>query len=219
MYVVYKVKNKLNDKVYIGVHKTKNINDSYLGSGVLIKKAVEKYGKECFEKDILHICETRNEAYSLERSYVDDQFIVNQKTYNLRLGGMGGSAKNRKFSENHRKKLSESAKARAEKKDMWVYNDEKKKEIGKKISESKKGIFHNDRNHLSEIQKNRKLATNIETGERTWVDKDTQLQLPLLESKLYSAIVQYNSGKKVIIGKKKLRSICEQNNISHLLED
>lgn len=217
MYVVYKVKNTLNNKIYIGVHKTEDINDSYLGSGVMIKKAVEKYGAECFEKDILHICETRKEAYSLEREYVDEKFIANQKTYNLRLGGMGGSAKNRKFSESHRKKLSEAAKKRVH--TMWMYDDKKKEEIGKKISEAKKGVFNNDRNHLSNIQKNRKMATNIETGERAWVDKDAELQLPLIETKLYSAIDQYNSGRKVIMGKKKVRNICEQKNIAHLLKD
>ena len=47
-FTIYKVTNLLNNKYYIGMHRTTNPNDGYLGSGVAIKKAIKKYGKEAF---------------------------------------------------------------------------------------------------------------------------------------------------------------------------
>ena len=33
MHYLYKIENKLNGKIYIGVHSTEDINDEYLSSG------------------------------------------------------------------------------------------------------------------------------------------------------------------------------------------
>lgn len=90
VYVVYKVTNTINQKIYIGFYGTKNPKDSYLGSGDKIKLAVSKYGKENFIKEILFTFNSEKEARAKEAELVDSDFIRRSDTYNLIIGGGGG---------------------------------------------------------------------------------------------------------------------------------
>lgn len=91
MYYVYKTTNIVNNKIYIGVHSSENINDDqYLGSGKIIKQSILKYGRDKFKREILYQFETADEAYSMQKMIVDMQFLKRKDTYNIRHGGQGG---------------------------------------------------------------------------------------------------------------------------------
>ncbi len=85
-YTIYKITNKLNGKSYIGKHQTKELDDGYMGSGKLIRRAIQKHGVENFHKEILHVFETEVEMNEAEKSLV----VLNENSYNLCPGGQGG---------------------------------------------------------------------------------------------------------------------------------
>ena len=73
-YFIYKTTNSLNGKYYYGAHSTENINDGYLGSGVALKKAIQKYGKENFYREIVEFCNGENEMYLKEEKIVEGHY-------------------------------------------------------------------------------------------------------------------------------------------------
>lgn len=103
-YLIYKTTNLVNGKFYIGAHITSNKEDGYLGSGKLLLKAISKYGRGAFKKEILYICENRKEMYAKEASVVCENLVKNEACYNLIPGGRGGTGK--KMSEDSKKKIS-----------------------------------------------------------------------------------------------------------------
>lgn len=89
-YLIYKVTCTINGMIYIGYHSTDNINDDYLGSGKYLLSAIKKYGRENFNKEILHIFENKKDALLKEAEIVNREFIRRKDTYNLKIGGEGG---------------------------------------------------------------------------------------------------------------------------------
>ena len=107
-YTIYKTTNTVNNKIYVGKHQTENINDSYLGSGVSLEKAIKKYGKKFFIKEILYIFDNEEEMNLKEIELVTEEFIKRKDNYNKSLGGEGGSNfKGKKHTDETKQKLSE----------------------------------------------------------------------------------------------------------------
>lgn len=88
-HLVYQITNRINNKIYIGIHSTENIDDEYLGSGTQIRRAVEKYGIENFKKEILFDFDNPEEMILKESELVDRKFIARKDVYNIKTGGVG----------------------------------------------------------------------------------------------------------------------------------
>lgn len=81
---VYRIRNKLNGKTYIGQRKVSRDKAwrSYMGSGSLIKQAVTKYGKENFVKEFLGYAWSRSELDEIEYELIQKEWEKGLGQYN-----------------------------------------------------------------------------------------------------------------------------------------
>jgi len=91
---LYLIINKETKEIYVGIRSClgnpeEDIN--YFGSGVKIKKEVERLGKVSFKKVILAVCPTREMVAALEALVVNEDFLKKQYTLNLAIGGSIGN--------------------------------------------------------------------------------------------------------------------------------
>lgn len=101
-YIVYQTVNKINNKIYIGVHGINDpeVFDGYIGNGVDIYRpstykhpktyfqyAVNKYGPKAFIRTTLQTFDNEESAYKLEEELVNEDFLNRSDVYNLELGG------------------------------------------------------------------------------------------------------------------------------------
>ena len=102
-WIVYCTVCSKNNKIYIGVHKTKDPTtlDGYIGGGWEIgteikhpktayEYALKKYGYAAFTRYTFYIADNEDDAYNLERKIVNVDFVKNKNNYNTHLGGKGG---------------------------------------------------------------------------------------------------------------------------------
>lgn len=87
---IYKTTNLLNNMYYIGMHSTNNIDDGYLGSGTRLCRAIRKYGKDNFRREILEYLPDRNSLALRESEIVTSELIIDDLCMNLKPGGRGG---------------------------------------------------------------------------------------------------------------------------------
>lgn len=105
LYLLYKITNNINGKIYIGKHKTNRLDDEYFGSGKILNFAKAKYGLENFTKTILFYCANEEEMNLLEKTVVTPEFCQRDDTYNLKAGGEGGGQKGIKRSESTKARM------------------------------------------------------------------------------------------------------------------
>jgi hypothetical protein len=92
LYTVYQTRNLKTGHLYVGVHVTKDPNDSYLGSGDRLKAAIRKYGRASFKKEVLFVFDNAEDMAAKEAEIVTREFVDREDTYNLVPGGFQGDA-------------------------------------------------------------------------------------------------------------------------------
>lgn len=86
-YIIYKTTCNINNKFYIGQHRTNNLNDTYLGSGKLLNEDINKYGPQNFTKEILFVYDNFDDMNNKEIDIVTPEFVAREDTYNMIVGG------------------------------------------------------------------------------------------------------------------------------------
>ena len=90
---IYKIINKFTGKIYIGQksNQSPEKSKSYYGSGKYIKRAIKKYGKNNFIKEIVEECTSQSQLNAREQYWIEKLDSVNPDIgYNLQYGGLGG---------------------------------------------------------------------------------------------------------------------------------
>jgi group I intron endonuclease len=110
--VIYITTNLINGKQYIG--RDSHNNPNYYGSGTFLKKAIRKYGRENFKKEILEVCQSEDHL-SIREEYWLNYYDAgnNPMFYNIHnhSHGSGSGEKSSWYGKRHceitKKKLSE----------------------------------------------------------------------------------------------------------------
>lgn len=168
--VIYITTNLINGKFYIG--KDVANNPSYLGSGLLLKKAIRRYGINNFKKEILEICDSQELLCEREKYWINKLKSTDRKIgYNIAEGGTGGDTftnlsetkkqivlKKRESSmreirktKDYRDKLSKRTK------DMWM-DDSHKEKISTKMKGRKIGWADKISNSIKEWHKTNPIS-------------------------------------------------------------
>jgi hypothetical protein len=128
---IYLLIDKRNGKKYIGKHNGGKKN--YFSGGLLPNKIIKKYGKDIFERVILHEnIETEDELDNLEKFYIK-KYNTFEDGYNLTEGGDGGG-------NWINKKSKEEIERIANQKREKLKGREFSKEAKDKMRDAKKGI-------------------------------------------------------------------------------
>jgi group I intron endonuclease len=168
MAYIYRIKNKITKKSYIGESKGKDVKWRWNEHKKTIEKnkgcpalrdAVKKYGIENFEFSIIIIC-FDDERFKYEKEYIKKYNTVVPYGYNITSGGEGGGFQGKKHTEQMKTDLRNKSKQK------YIDNPE----LRKQISERNKIIMKNPeirekiKNGLLNSEKWKKAKQENRTG-------------------------------------------------------
>lgn len=133
---IYKTTCNVNNKFYVGMHSTDNLEDGYIGSGKRLWYSINKYGKENFTFEILESHPNREELVKREKELVNEEFIKNELCLNLKPGGTGGFCSEDSSKGGKKSKIIQDI--------LRKNNPEWVKRWKSKISNSQKKLYNND---------------------------------------------------------------------------
>ena len=108
---IYLTTNTVNNKKYIGQHLGE-FTTEYLGSGKILKQAIDKYGKENFTVILLDIANSKEELDNLEKKYIEEyNALYEDNFYNIHEGGTGGNTKQGYSFDEYKNYISKESKS------------------------------------------------------------------------------------------------------------
>jgi len=87
---IYKTTNIINNKYYIGMHSTNDLDDGYIGSGKRLWYSVNKHGKENHKTEILEFLPDRKTLKEKESDIINEDLLHDSLCMNITIGGVGG---------------------------------------------------------------------------------------------------------------------------------
>lgn len=137
---IYITTNLINNKIYIGQSNGRTKN--YLGSGTFIKKAIKKYGRKSFKREILLELSSREELNIWEKFYINLFNSRNSKIgYNMKEGGWNACFEH-----------TQETKDKIHKRSVQPDNKQRIREIQKLACEARKGTHHNKISKLQSME-------------------------------------------------------------------
>jgi len=89
---IYLTENLIDGKCYIGKRTSKKFDHKYKGSGVLIRRAIKKYGWDNFVCTPIEWCSSKEELNNSEIYWIEKcNAVESPYFYNMKPGGEGGS--------------------------------------------------------------------------------------------------------------------------------
>lgn len=177
LYFIYKTTNLVTNKIYVGKRSTNNLDDGYLGSGIIIRNSIKKYGKENFKREILEFCK-KDKINEREIFWIKELDARNPEIgYNISKGGDGFSSGvdhisfNKIISIETRQKMSSAATGRK----MSKKTRDKISKInkGKIISDKQKQLISDSLKGRVMSKEWRKKMSDAKLGEKNyWFNKE-----------------------------------------------
>lgn len=183
---IYITTNMVNNKKYIGQRKFYGKWQEYLGSGTLIRRAIEKYGRNAFSRKCISVAETADELNEQEIYWIDNYAAnYSDEYYNVSGGGWAGGMRPLSGADNPASRKVECTTTG---------------EIFDSISDAEKhyGVYN-----VSACCRNKRyFTTNKETGQRLrwrYADDNTCEDAPsMYKRRSKNCVAQYDLNGKFI---------------------
>ena len=209
---IYITENLVNHKKYIGqrIFDTEGRWEKYLGSGLLLHRAIKKYGEENFRKEIIDTAYSQKELNEKEIFWIEFFNATTCKDYyNIAAGGTGGNTKagytTEEYAASEQKRIlsvSKSLKKRCgEKASSSILSEIQVKEI---IFQLQSGAFQTDIANKYGVS----VATiNDIVNHRTWRHLTNDIEFPRITRQMVGVRSSKSSSKPVVVYNKEMELI------------
>ena len=191
---IYKITNLINHKIYIGKDTTSDPN--YFGSGLLIKRAFVKYGKENFIKEVIDITGDYDELSKKEIYWISKYKSTDKKIgYNIAPGGEGGDTlSNHPDLDLIREKISKNSKTKGKTYED-AFGEVRAREYRERLSKS--NIRHSlgkKYDEIYSIEKSERIKSIIgQNTKDSWDDERKKIHSKLAKENIYNSLLSEES--------------------------